>query len=309
MCSGRIYSYRLFIHVGQLFITQGWISIWDSKCDPDIDALFDHLQAALCKTLDLKTLKSLQESMADPVESFECTTPQGLAWACASWLGFCCCWEDSTLCQMSGFNKSLMFRPSSNWAGEIPVVLCFTISKQQFCESGSFKWSCFRTWTALSVSPLEAGWYGADLRCEIPFLAKNSSNSPLVKQVLLSVTSVSGMPNWRDTVFSCWIVTFVVAELTGKAFGMSVNTQTNERARASSLIFQGVHHVIHGEVDDDNILEPPPIGYSHQLTRVHISCSKMVQCCRAREQTFDFLYTRVFSEDTTMYSVHLCCFM
>ena len=49
--------------------------------------------------------------------------------------------------------------------------------------------------TVRSANPFEAGWYGAEVRWRIPFAFKNASRSSLVKQVPLSVTNVSGMPN------------------------------------------------------------------------------------------------------------------
>ena len=51
------------------------------------------------------------------------------------------------------------------------------------------------TWTALSASSPDAGWYGAEVVCFTPFLRRNSSNSRLTKPVPLSVTTISGSPN------------------------------------------------------------------------------------------------------------------
>ena len=59
--------------------------------------------------------------------------------------------------------------------------------------------------------------YGADNLCEVPFFVKNSSNSALLKQVPLSVTMVSGIPNWTNTVLRCWTVILDITEFTGKA--------------------------------------------------------------------------------------------
>ena len=61
---------------------------------------------------------------------------------------------------------------------------------------------------ALSASPFEAGWYGAEVVCLMPLLLRNDSNSSLTKPVPLSVTIISGRPNYANIVRSSSMTEF-----------------------------------------------------------------------------------------------------
>ena len=49
--------------------------------------------------------------------------------------------------------------------------------------------------TAYSANPLDAGWYGSEVICSIPFPTRNEANSSLTKHDPLSDAIVSGIPN------------------------------------------------------------------------------------------------------------------
>lgn len=68
-----------------------------------------------------------------------------------------------------------------------------------------------------SASPLDAGWYGADVTCRIPFVARKSANSALVKHVPLFVTIVSGSPKQANNGRNSSITAAEVAECVQKA--------------------------------------------------------------------------------------------
>ena len=70
----------------------------------------------------------------------------------------------------------------------------------------------FTICTACSASPFDAGWYGADVTCLIPFFSRKVSNSSLVKQAPLSVTNISGRPKRENVDLSSSITTDDVDE-------------------------------------------------------------------------------------------------
>ena len=69
------------------------------------------------------------------------------------------------------------------------VKACLMLSHQSFFNP------VLKVFTALSAGPLEAGWYGGDVKCLIPLYCKKDSNSWLTKADPLSVTMVCGIPN------------------------------------------------------------------------------------------------------------------
>ena len=90
-------------------------------------------------------------------------------------------------------------RPMRSSAGATPVVergvMRYWKRKREICVSrltppGSFLSVC----TALSARPLDAGWYGALVRCLMPLRWTNAANSSLVKAVPLTETITSGNP-------------------------------------------------------------------------------------------------------------------
>ena len=87
-----------------------------------------------------------------------------------------------------GLRRSNLVRdllPNSSSAGEEPVVLCGVIlyvnrtlaSLVEKVPDVSFLRPFFTICTALSASPFEAGWYGAEVVCFTPFFLRTSSNS------------------------------------------------------------------------------------------------------------------------------------
>ena len=63
--------------------------------------------------------------------------------------------------------------------------------------------------TALSVIPFEAGWYGGENKCIMPFLFIKLAISTLAKLVTLSDTNVSGNPCVMN-ISTCYDLVFAV---------------------------------------------------------------------------------------------------
>ena len=95
-----------------------------------------------------------------------------------------------------------IMRPISYWHVGTPVVLCWivwylrrirAIFVAGFPAFMSFS-LVLNAWTALSASPLEAGWKGALVICVMLFFSQKRWNCSLVKEGPLSDTNVSGTP-------------------------------------------------------------------------------------------------------------------
>ena len=102
--------------------------------------------------------------------------------------------------RMSRYDRGLL--PINSSAGLCPVVVWGVILywKRKRASSSSmlpaviFFNPVLRVCTACSANPFDAGWYGAVVRCLMPFMSVKWLNSLLVKTEPLSVTIVSGIP-------------------------------------------------------------------------------------------------------------------
>ena len=108
----------------------------------------------------------------------------------------------------------------SSSAGATPVLECgvrrYRNRNRQICASrlpplSDFLMAVLSVCTPLSANPLEAGWYGALVRCLMPFARVKAANSALVNGVPLSETSTSGRPCVPKTDLSLSMVDWDVA--------------------------------------------------------------------------------------------------
>lgn len=120
-------------------------------------------------------------------------------------------------------------RPHISSAGHVPVELCGVILyHSKNLESRVFRVPVLRqlrpslsVCTTLSTILFDAGWYGGDRTCLIPFCFMNSLNSSLVNVAALSDTITSGRPSDANVFLISSIVTAafdVVVECTSSHF-------------------------------------------------------------------------------------------
>ena len=122
-------------------------------------------------------------------------------------------------------NLDFWFLPSSNSAGETPVVVWgvirYQLKKRETLVSKLPSFDFFipslKIWTALSASPFDEKWYGAVLMCRIPFRFRKSLNSSLTKLLPLSVTNISGSPWVEKAILNFSMVALDVEVFTGNA--------------------------------------------------------------------------------------------
>ena len=121
-----------------------------------------------------------------------------------SWWNFCAPCLSRTRSTRSGLilsSTQRTFRPI-NTAGEDPVIawgVTLYLAKNRDtrdCKDPPciFFIARLNTWTPRSAKPFVDGWYGAEVRCLIPFTAQKLANLSLTNWGPLSVTKWTGKP-------------------------------------------------------------------------------------------------------------------